>query len=312
MMTWIRGTAWPVFLILAAVVLVSPTKAMESECFAWNGLKFFRVPAGEFMMGANVAAGKEVGFKDERPRHMVKVPSFCMMQSTLNASQAGELRALLKIAKPADDYDEPNIVTWTMAIKISDGLSKHLGKRIRLPTEAEWEFAARGGLDSKQFPWGDIEDTFQGTNVRDIVLKTRKDCKVKSIEPTILQTILKGCVPAKMTVEQKSTPLMEFSCVAKMINQRVPVDVPNSYGLLNLMNNEWEWTSSRYMPYPYNPKDGREDSNIKLKQELRVLRGGGNENTETCQGYTSLRGYGSAGKQYQSSYQVRFVLEEPN
>ncbi len=46
-------------------------------------------------------------------------------------------------------------VSWHDAVRYCEWLSQQTGRHFRLPTEAEWECAARGGLEQKQFPWGD-------------------------------------------------------------------------------------------------------------------------------------------------------------
>jgi sulfatase modifying factor 1 len=115
------------------------------------------IPEGWFGMG------DDGGRDDERPAHRVWVDAFelCAYQVT-NAEYAKFLMAT-KHPRPYlwDDanfhHPEQPVVaaSWFDACAYCEWLSGATGRRYRLPTEAEWERAARGGVEGKPYPWGD-------------------------------------------------------------------------------------------------------------------------------------------------------------
>lgn len=113
--------------------------------------------------GAWFLMGSEDGADNERPVHRVWVDSF-----ELGAWQVtnGEYAAFLQStghARPPcwedpqfNDPDQPVVaVSWFEAVNYCQWLSSATGRHFRLPTEAEWECAARGEADRKLYPWGD-------------------------------------------------------------------------------------------------------------------------------------------------------------
>jgi len=116
-----------------------------------------RVPGGRFLMGS------EAGRPDERPRHEVEVRSFRLGRTPVTRRQYQPfLRAGAAGPPPWWDHpafrdpDQPVVgVTWHDAMEYAAWLGRFEGGRWRLPTEAEWERAARGGLESAPTAWGD-------------------------------------------------------------------------------------------------------------------------------------------------------------
>jgi formylglycine-generating enzyme required for sulfatase activity len=115
------------------------------------------LPAGEFLMGC------ETGQENERPVHRVRVDAFALAKCQVsNAEYALFLSDTDSAAPPFwtdADFDNPEQpvvgVSWFEAARYCEWLSSASGNSYRLPTEAEWEYAARGGLEGKLFPWGD-------------------------------------------------------------------------------------------------------------------------------------------------------------
>jgi sulfatase modifying factor 1 len=115
------------------------------------------IPEGWFRMGS------EAGQENERPVHRVWVETFYFATSQVtNAEYARFLNATGSQAPPL--WEDPNFnhpeqpvvaVSWFEALKYCEWLSAITSRKYRLPTEAEWERAARGGVEDRLFPWGD-------------------------------------------------------------------------------------------------------------------------------------------------------------
>ena len=107
--------------------------------------------------------GCDQGRDEERPAHRVWVDSFAMaIHQVRNRDFAVFMEATGHPAPPNwgqanfNDPDNPVVsVNWFEAKKYCEWLAGLTGRPYRLPTEAEWERAARGGVEQKQFPWGD-------------------------------------------------------------------------------------------------------------------------------------------------------------
>lgn len=128
---------------------MAPSKLQEPDCVL--------VPEGDFMMGC------EAGRDEERPVHQVWVDAFEMaVFQVRNRDCALFLEATGHPAPPFwndPDFNHPDqpvtSVSWFEAVKYCEWLSSVTARRYRLPTEAEWERAARGGREGILYPWGD-------------------------------------------------------------------------------------------------------------------------------------------------------------
>lgn len=115
------------------------------------------IPSGWFLMGS------EAGQDNEQPVHRVWVDAFQLAACQVtNAEYEGFLRATQALPPPFwhdANFNRPQQpvvgVCWFEAVQYCEWLSAATGKRYRLPSESEWERAARGGAEGALFPWGD-------------------------------------------------------------------------------------------------------------------------------------------------------------
>ncbi|MEN8217379.1 MAG: SUMF1/EgtB/PvdO family nonheme iron enzyme [Pseudomonadota bacterium] len=175
------------------------------------------IPAGRFRMG------DIQGSSDEKPVHEVSVDRFAMSRYEVTFAEYDKFAQATGRQKPDDRGwgrgNRPVInVSWHDANVYAKWLSEETGQKYRLPTEAEWEYAARAGTLTAR-DWGKNPDEACGyANVHDITSKKENG----------FSWTHHNCTDGYA----KTAPVGHFK--------------PNNFGLYDMLGNVWEWTCSEY------------------------------------------------------------------
>ncbi len=248
-----------------------PQVLRDSLAGGGQGPPMVSLPAGAFWMGSDPGEAGRSG--DEGPRHQAKISRpFAIGRDEVTVSQ---FRRFVESTgyrtdaeldggcfyfadgwQPAPGKDwrappgfeqEPNhpvvCVSFNDAVAYARWLSEQTGQVYRLPTEAEWEYAARAGSETSR-PWGDDPDeACAGANVADGALKARHP----------------GDWPAHGCSDgyAYTAPVGSFAA--------------NGFGLHDVIGNVWEWTCSGYADH-YGGVE--EQCAVAIQSIPRVFRGG--------------------------------------
>jgi formylglycine-generating enzyme required for sulfatase activity len=243
---------------------------MQVRLGADVSISLVRIPEGEFVMGS------QQGFADEAPRSLVHVHSpFWMGETEITNEQYAvfdpqhDTRYLDENGKDhslpgyiANHAQQPVArVSWSEAMAFCDWLSRRSGKRVSLPTEAQWEWGARAGSAS-QFFYGDMDTDFSPwANLADA-----------SRRRTFVQWDGGSKIHVRRNYPEDSRyPLRDDRFTDKwFVVDYVKQYQPNAWGLFDMVGNVSEWTRSSYSAYPY-AEDGRNNGAL---AEQKVARGG--------------------------------------
>jgi sulfatase modifying factor 1 len=210
------------------------------------GMEFAFIPPGSFMMGSALSAeefvtkygGEAKYYKDEHPRHQVTLTQGFYMQTT-EVTQ-GQWKAVMgKVNNPSDFIDcgdncPVENVSWDDVQGFIKKLNQREGRNFRLPTEAEWEYAARAGTTTP-FAFGNCLSTDQAN----------------------YNGNYPGSNCAKGEYRKKTIPVAGLKA--------------NVWGLYDMHGNVWEWCQDWHGDYP---SGSATDPKGPSSGSYRVLRGG--------------------------------------
>lgn len=219
-------------------------------------MDFTLVPAGQFVMGDAQGGADEyppAAVTVDEPfylgTHEVTAEEFAVFDpshdngyiSTFNKDQStrGEV---------ANRPQQPVIrVSWEKAMAFCDWLSRKSGRRVTLPTEAQWEYACRAGT-ATPLNYGAVDTDFG---------------KLANLADRRVEDLCRGDSP-------KWIPAVTRVDDGAVVPQDVGRYQPNAWGFLDMHGNVGEWTLTTCRPYPY-AADGRDEGRAEGR---KVVRGG--------------------------------------
>ena len=160
--SWPLAAVSPVLALVAAACVQGSGTALRpragSSAAVAATVEMVRIPAGRFLMGTD----PEVSFQNGFPQHAVSMPAFRMGRYDVTFRQFDAFARATHRPLPTDEGwgrgQRPVIhVSWLDAQAFIAWLNHGTGRRFRLPSEAEWEYAARGGTTTLYW-WGNEPD----------------------------------------------------------------------------------------------------------------------------------------------------------
>jgi formylglycine-generating enzyme required for sulfatase activity len=203
-----------------------------------NGAQMVLIPGGEFVMGSDAPdAGP-----DEQPLTPVTLSEFYLSRHPVTNVEYERFDPSHrpKRIKGAGDDHPVVYVTSLDAIRYCQWLGEKDGKNYRLPTEAEWEFAARG-IDCRKYPWGNHDRRGGFANFADA--RTTFQWRDSQVDDGYAETSPVGAFPQGASF----------------------------FGLEDMAGNVWEWCLDFYQPLAGAPK--RNPRGV-VSGSKRVYRGG--------------------------------------
>ncbi|UDQ97136.1 SUMF1/EgtB/PvdO family nonheme iron enzyme [Lentisphaerota bacterium WC36G] len=234
-----------------------------------GNVKMMLIPAGEFVMGS----WNETKWEAPRNKVVIKKPFWISATEITN----GQFRTVFpdhssmvydqqwkdhtRRGYEANSDEQPAVrLTWKQASEFCEVLSIKLGIKVSLPTEAQWEWAARAGSDAATY-FGRVGlDFSKYANLAD---ESIERFAVTGVNPVFNKRL-------------RSNPIYDFIPRearfndGEMIVSGVGHYKPNAWGLYDMIGNVAEWTSSDYERYPYNCEIA---NSLDLTKE-KVVRGG--------------------------------------
>ena len=266
--------------VLAGAFLL-PTKAQRQQQ-VWHdraGLEYVYILPGSFWMGA--LEGDGGASYHESPRHHVTISRGFRMSRSEVTVRAYKMfcDATGRSMPPAPDFN-PNWcnmnhpivrVTWHDAVAYCDWAG------VRLPTEAEWEYAARGGQEGRKYVWGNnllpIVNGINQANVRDEAFR-RANPVFDSYE--IFSGYDDGYGSTAPVGSLATNGFGRDAGNTRSATGGAPVGsfAANGFGLYDMAGNVCEWCSDWYNRGYYGRPGSRRDPQGPSSGSYRIKRGG--------------------------------------
>ncbi len=256
---------------LGKITQIAPVTTKTLVLGDGQSLTFRRIPAGTFVMGSTN------GYPDELPQTVVTIEKpFWISEMEIRNDQYNVFNPEHD-SRYQDEFGKDHVfpghvgnhrrmpvvrVNWNEAMAFCKWLSKKCNVKATLPTEAQWEWAARAGTDTK-FPWGGLDDDYtKFANFAD-----------REVRFQVVGFDGGGNIRNRRGFGvSQNFPLHDERWVDDWFNLNfVGRSNCNRWGLYDMHGNAAEWTRSNYAPYPYKDDDGRNNCDATSK---KVVRGG--------------------------------------